>query len=77
MAKRHEEVLAESITKMVLMRCGVERPTFMSWIKRYTVEGKPLGVKVGGRWRYYPDRLDKFLIGIRESKNPKENYKYD
>jgi hypothetical protein len=42
---------------------GINRLTFLNWIKHYRVDGKPLAIKVGGRWRVYKDRLDKFLQG--------------
>ncbi len=50
--------------KELLEYCdGVTRQTFLNWLKHYKVDGEPLAIKVGGRWRVYKDRLDKFLQG--------------
>lgn len=42
---------------------GTTRTTLISWCRKYTVDGEPLGVKVGGRWQVYSDRLARFLDG--------------
>lgn len=61
---RHElEGISDAIKK-----AKVTRPTLINWIKNYTVEGNPLGIKVGGRWKVYPEALDKFLSGVREKR---------
>ena len=39
------------------------RPTAINWLKNWEVDGLPLGVKRGGRWFAFPDRLIKFLQG--------------
>lgn len=37
--------------------------TARNWLKNWEVDGKPLGIKRGGRWYAFPDRLIKFLQG--------------
>jgi len=49
------------------------RATMISWCMKYTVGGLPLGVKVGGRWVVYSDRLAKFLAGESELKEGRGN----
>lgn len=39
------------------------RVTAIHWMKNWEVDGLPLGVKRGGRWFAFPDRLVKFLQG--------------
>lgn len=51
------------ISKEVLDRCACTHPTLVNWIKRYKVDNQPIGVKIGGQWRVYPKRLERFLAG--------------
>jgi hypothetical protein len=46
-----------------LERTPTSRATLISWCRKYVVDNEPLGIKVGGRWRVFPDRLVKFLEG--------------
>jgi len=45
------------------VKCACTDPTLVKWLRRYLVGGKPIGAKVGGQWRVWPDRLEKFLLG--------------
>jgi hypothetical protein len=39
------------------------RVTAINWMRNWEVDGQPLGMKRGGRWFAFPDRLIKFLQG--------------
>lgn len=45
---------------------NVTLTTLLTWCNDYTVDGEPLGVKVGGRWRIYKSQLTRFLSGEGE-----------
>lgn len=50
--------------------------TAINWLKNWEVDGQPLGIKRGGRWFAFPDRLIKFLQGQgkrREKNGEKTN----
>lgn len=48
----HEMVAATKTTRM----------TLINWLLNYTLkDGRPLGKKIGGRWRVWPDRLQEFI----------------
>jgi hypothetical protein len=49
------------------------RVTAINWMRNWEVDGKPLGVKRGGRWYAFPDRLIKFLQGGGTRKKEKKN----
>ena len=42
---------------------GATRPTIIAWIRNYSVDGKPLGYKRGGRWVVRTDQFVDFLRG--------------
>ena len=53
------------INAKLLAELGVSRPTLIYWCRNYTVDGRPIGVKVGGRWRIFKDRIDRLKeVGI-------------
>lgn len=39
------------------------RVTAINWLRNWEVDDQPLGIKRGGRWFAFPDRLIKFLQG--------------
>jgi hypothetical protein len=50
-------------TTEAMVVSGATRPTIISWIRDYTVDGKPLGYKRGGRWVVRTDQFIEFLRG--------------
>ena len=50
-------------TTEVVQIAKTSRVTAVNWMKNWEVEGLPLGIKRGGRWFAFPDRLIKFLQG--------------
>lgn len=51
------------ITPDLVAKAGVTHQTLINWLKKYQVNGRPIGIKVGGQWRIWPDQLEKFLQG--------------
>lgn len=52
--KKQKLILTEAAVK----RAGVSKTTIYTWCEKYRI-----GFKVGGRWRIYSDKLNKFLKG--------------
>lgn len=52
--KKQKLILTEAAVK----RASVSKTTIYTWCEKYGI-----GFKVGGRWRIYSDKLNKFLKG--------------
>ena len=50
------------LTQEIIDEAGVSAVTVYSYLSRYiTRDGLSLGVKIGGRWKVYPERFRRFL----------------
>lgn len=54
------------VDQNLLETAGVVKLTLINWMKNYQVDGKNIGMKVGGRWRVNKDLLKRFLNGEGE-----------
>ena len=62
-------------TTEVVEIAKITRVTAINWMQNWEIDGQPLGIKRGGRWFAFPDRLIKFLQGNgkRRKNGEKEN----
>ena len=50
------------LTQEIIDEAQVSAPTVYSYLSRYvTMDNLPIGVKIGGWWKVYPERFRQFL----------------